>query len=325
MADLYSRLKEVGFDAKFVKGRVLPDWWDDSLASVPANRAIAEAAIAKMLRFPIQDLEDPTKKLRLPAVGKVRLKKRAKTTLPDLRPSILIAEQAARAVVETAQALPHFENDLDAAALRREILEGLPFVNLEALLQAAWGKGIVVLHLSQLPAASKKFSGVSLFRGDTPVIVLASGTDSPPWLAFHLAHELGHIAHGHVKPGDTPLAHGEIGNSDHDPEELEANEFACYVLTGEKQPRFASSYGLTGSKLAFAARDYGRKNKIDPGAVALFYGRTAERLPAAQVALRHLGVDRGGHATIWRFLQEHLVEEPSEYSSRFIPLLDPGS
>jgi len=46
MRDIYSRLKPLGFDSGFVRELLLPDWWDDELASVPANRAIAEATIS---------------------------------------------------------------------------------------------------------------------------------------------------------------------------------------------------------------------------------------------------------------------------------------
>jgi len=46
MRDIYSRLKPLGFDSGFVRELLLPDWWDDELARVPANRAIAEATIS---------------------------------------------------------------------------------------------------------------------------------------------------------------------------------------------------------------------------------------------------------------------------------------
>ena len=49
MQDLYTRLVTIGFDADFLRRAVLPDWWEDSLAGVPANRALAEAAIARHL------------------------------------------------------------------------------------------------------------------------------------------------------------------------------------------------------------------------------------------------------------------------------------
>src|SRR6185503_20382966 len=58
MNDLYRRLRQAGFDKAFVKRNLLPDWWDDALADVPANRAVAEAAISRMLGFPVAALRN---------------------------------------------------------------------------------------------------------------------------------------------------------------------------------------------------------------------------------------------------------------------------
>lgn len=59
MKDLYGRLKAVGYDCRLVLECVLPDWWSDDLAAVPANRAIAELAIARHFGFRMTELCDP--------------------------------------------------------------------------------------------------------------------------------------------------------------------------------------------------------------------------------------------------------------------------
>jgi len=59
MRDIYSRLKPLGFDSGFVHEFLLPDWWDDDLGNVPANRAIAEATISRHLKISIKTLSDP--------------------------------------------------------------------------------------------------------------------------------------------------------------------------------------------------------------------------------------------------------------------------
>ena len=73
MRDLYERLSEVGFDADFVRSRVLPDWWEDELVATPANRALAEAFISRALGIPIGQLSDPSVRLQAPFVNKARL------------------------------------------------------------------------------------------------------------------------------------------------------------------------------------------------------------------------------------------------------------
>src|SRR5262245_18124259 len=66
MNDLYKRLRRVGFDEEFVRKNLLPDWWDDSLATVPSNRALAEASISRMLGFSVGDLRNQKQELQLP-------------------------------------------------------------------------------------------------------------------------------------------------------------------------------------------------------------------------------------------------------------------
>ena len=101
MKDLYQRLRRVGFDQGFFGRRnLLPDWWDDSLATVPSNRAMAEASIARMLGFTVSALRDQKQELELPAVSEFRLKRVKKTYSPnEIAPAVLLAYQAARSVL----------------------------------------------------------------------------------------------------------------------------------------------------------------------------------------------------------------------------------
>ena len=190
------------------------------------------------------------------------------------------------------------------------------------MLQFTWQNGIVVLHLAELPKATKKFSGMAMFCGKTPVVVLACGRDSPPWVAFHLAHELGHILLGHVTVGSSPLADGDIDQLDQDADEKAADEFACGVLTGFPSLGADAIYGLTASKLVDKAKSIAARRGIDPGTVALVYGRNAKRIPVAQNALKMMGLDHGAHAKIGAALAKHLqLDDLSESTERFLSLL----
>jgi len=320
MRDLYRRLRELGFDADFIRTRILPDWWDDSLASVPANRALAEAAVSRMLGFPIADLRKPDARLKLPATDHVRLKRRQDTTDKEVAPTILIAERAATAIVRSLKGVPSFVGKLTAASVRERILQRRRLVDLESLLDFAWRHGVAVLHVSGMPSASKRFSGMALFCNSAPVVVLASRSDSPPWIAFHLAHELGHILLGHVGHGREGLADVDIDRTARDDQERESNAFACEVLTGNPNPSPGPVYGLTGERLVALARQEGLKSGTDPGALALIYGRNANRMGAAQKAIKLMGMDRGAHTAIARVLREYLHEEPSDLAIRFLAL-----
>jgi hypothetical protein len=322
MKDLYDRLKDIGFDAKFVRARILPDWWEDSLAEVASNRAIAEMAISRMLGFPIARLRDPQTPLTLPAAASVRLKRNRGVEAADVMPSILLAERVAHGTMQALRPLPPFPGKVGPVEVRRAILAEHRQVDLKALLQFAWSRGIAVLPLTELPKG-KKFSGMALFCGTTPVVVLSHGSDSPPWLAFHLAHELAHIFLGHVADGSDALADSNIDKLDQDGDEKAADEFACTVLTGEPLVEIKAIYGLTAAKLVERARAFAAKHQMDPGTVALVYGRNADRMAVAQAALNIMGLQEGARDTIVSALRRHLVDvdDLPETTQRFLSLV----
>ena len=324
MRDLYERLKNRGFDAKFVRDVVLPDWWEDALADNPANRAIAEVAIARHLGFPMKDLARPNAQLTMPAVSDFRLKGGHGTTPAEVRPAVMVAQRVAALILEAARALPPFRSGLSALEARRAILERSAFVDLRSLVDFAWEHGIALAHLDRkrMPRLTKKFDGVAMFLGAAPVVVLCSGRDSPPWLAFHLAHEMGHLFCGHVEAGSKPLVDSNMDKAAPGRQEEQSDEFATQLLTGEKTLSFRPEYGLTGDKLRSSAEQYGRRNAIDPASVALIYGRSADRWAVAQKALKLLRQDEGAQEIINRALLGHLhVDDLPESTLNFLRCL----
>ncbi len=324
MQDLYRRLRQCGFDAKFVRNIVLPDWWDDDLAENPANRAIAEMAIARHLGFRVADLQSPAAELRLPAVSDFRLKRRGGTTPAEVRPAVMVARRTAEVLLEALGELPTFRPRRSAPEVRRAILEREPYVTLQSLVDFCWENGIAVAHLDpkRLPRPSKKFDGLAISLEDRPVIILSSGRDSPPWLAFHLAHEMAHLLCGHVQPGTKPLVDHNIDRLNNERQEETADKYATQLLTGQAALAFAPKYGLTGERLAEAAQTYGARNCIDPGTVALIYGRSADRWGVAQNALKRMGQHAGAQKLINRALLSHLhPDRISESTAGFLRCL----
>ena len=319
MKDLYGRLKAVGCDRKFVRECVLPDWWSDDLAAVPANRAIAELAIARHFGFRTADLRDPNRPLVLPRCENIRLKRSARITEQQVAGTVVVARRAAELVVECAVDLPSFDGPALASAVRAAVLRNHAHVDLGSLLIYCWSHGIAVVHLVRTPKLSKKLAGLATFCGNRPVIVLASGRDSPPWIAFHLAHELGHIMREHVRDAGDLLVDQDLDNKDEDQQEQEADSFACELLTGESSPGFTPKFGLTAEKLAQAALRYGASRRISPGTVVLIYGRSAARFPVAQGALKFLGQDAGAHEQITDALRRVLrAGDLPETTERFL-------
>ncbi len=318
MVSLYARLGKLGFSKKFVREFLLPDWWDDAAAESPSGYAQACISIARTVDMPFQSLFSPDAKLALPSPNQFRLKKRSDTKPDALLPAVVLAQVAARIVANSLIDLPAYSPAAVPAAIRATILDANQNVDLAGLLDWSWQHGIIVLPMSAFPAGIKKFTALAMFADQRPVVVLASGRDGPPWHAFHLAHELGHILLGHVSPGKPPLVDEKIRSQQKlddptfDPEESAADEFALLLLTSQPALDFDAEVGLTAPKLADRAQNWQRERGVNAGTIALTYGNSAARMPVAQDALKLLGLMEGAHAAARLRLTRHLPDELSE-------------
>jgi hypothetical protein len=320
MSDLYARLAATGFDRDFLKTAILPEWWEDSLAEVPANRAFAENLVARSLGMPISDLSRPSANLKLPSLNHVKFKRYKNNVDERVAPAILVAQYAAKIVVD-AVSLPPFALNFDAAAVRQAILRHSRYVDLPSLLEFCWTSGILVLHLAQAPKKSKLFDGLAMFCGDRPVLVLGTRRDSPAWLAFYLAHEISHIIRRHVTPGSPPLADSDLQSSSTDRQEKEADAAACELLTGVACPNIRD-LKYNALQLALMVNREGPSIGVDPGVMALIYGKSNDRWGPAQNALKHLSLSSGAHEMIAEALRKRFnPENLPESSERFISVL----
>ena len=82
----------------------------------------------------------------------------------------------------------------DPRALRELVVGDGTEITLEALLRWCWQVGIVVVPME----APGGFSAGAWVIGGQPVVVLKEGPDYKAYWLFALAHELGHLALGHV-------------------------------------------------------------------------------------------------------------------------------
>ncbi|MDB6172078.1 MAG: hypothetical protein JWL59_1389 [Chthoniobacteraceae bacterium] len=323
MKDLYARLEKAGFERSFVVDNCLPDWWDDELAEIPANRSIAEIAISRHFGCDIADLRDSSKELRLRDLSPARMKQNSNVLLKDVAPGRFVAERTIALLTKYIHSTQSFTGYKDANQVRDSILKSTPRVTLEALLKWCWENGVIVVKLGRFPNGSKKFDGMAMFYDDRPVIILGSARKSPAWLVFHLAHELGHIMHGHVRAGEKSIVDGEIATSGSDPCEQEADAFATKLLTG--QPSVSNLITQkSASDLASFAWAVGERLAISPGVVALFYAhsRGQKSWGTANQALALLDEHEGAHELISAALDAHIdYEDMPESTARFLSVL----
>lgn len=322
--DLYRRLRDLGIDARFIRSHVLPDWWRDELAGSDANRALAEAYIAKVLGFRVEDLRDSARELTLPALPSVRFKRYKGEVDDKVRISALVAQRAVAALARsTGHRLPAFEKLQTAGEIRAAILRRSEYVDLESLLLFCWEAGVPAIHLAHRPAGSKPFDGMAAFICGRPMVILATGRDGPPWLAFYVAHELGHIMLGHVRAGAHALVDETLtGSPGSGTQEREADRFACELLTGFPDPRL-QDLKVTGPRLAVVAAQSGPARGVAPGVFALIYAKSNNQWPVAQSALRHLGLDTGGQKAIAEQLRRRMEDaDLAETEERLLSVLE---
>jgi hypothetical protein len=184
-----------------------------------------------------------------------------------------------------------------------------PWITLPQLLRTAWLAGIPVLPLCNLPAGAKKPDALTTMIGDRPVIVVLSGRKSPSWLAFIIAHELGHVFRRHIQPGHT-LVDEKIDAASSDAEEREANAYGLQLITGHGSLKLVSSGNApTIAGLVAAAESFGRAHRMAPGVAALNYGFANDRWPVAVGAVSVLEKGEDATAQLRAAMMEHLKED----------------
>jgi len=141
-------------------------------------------------------------------------------------------------------------------------------------------------------------------------------------LAFHLAHELGHLMLGHVTPDSELLPDDNLDRVVTDEVEDAADAFACELLTGHSSPKLSAVYGMTGDRLATKARSFGNIKNIDAAVVALVYGHNADRMGVAINALKALNEFSGARDQIRGALLEHIsLDKLTDSEAHFVEQL----
>lgn len=286
MKTLYGKLQTAGYNRKYVQS-LLPDWWDDAIASSPSGYQDASIRLGNLFGVLPSTLRDPDALPVLRVPDGRRFKRQTGHEEQHLDVACALAMSAANLVFGTLPPPPKRVTVPDAKAIRNELLESHQFIDFAVLLNYVWQLRIPVIFLEHLPTKTKKMAGLAFESNGSPTIVLTSGRPHG-FLVFDLAHELAHIALGHVANGRC-VVDQEIDANAEDPDERAANRFALELLTGDPDcaivPRGRHLYG---PELAAQAIRYGEKHRIDPLHVALNYGYTQQRWPVALAAIKQL-------------------------------------
>jgi hypothetical protein len=196
-------------------------------------------------------------------------------------------------------ATPEGAHELPSSALelRHVLLAGTnePWVGFGQLLSLCAAFGIPVAHLTAFPAGVKGMAAMTASVGARSAIFTARKPIHPAQVAFYVAHELGHIALGHVRDGQSIVEALTLDPEETDDgvppddEEIAADRFAFELLTGQPvlHVQGPSDRG-TARELVEKATSAGRALRIDPGLIILCFGRESNRWAVAGAALKML-------------------------------------
>lgn len=309
---IYDNLKTFGLTRAQVRA-LLPSWWPTDAEKSPDGLAELCVLISRRLGLDLPALMHGEIRQRGLA-GSVAYKHRANVEPESLRAATSIASSLGQAVV-TAMVRPYADNFGSAAevtALVRKAGNGL--VGLTSLIDACWQAGIPVIPLQNLPVGIRKMDGAVVKVGDRPVIIVSKKKSSRAWLAFIVAHEIGHIACGHLDRAgsivDVSLQeHSEYeAESTTDVQEQQADRFALAIFGGAEVERIVSAWSPWASpvEIAVLAREAARGLGIESGHLVLRYAFMTRRWPDAVSALRFLSEDADAESIMKAALRRNL-------------------
>lgn len=290
---LQQELTAVGLKPKDAV-RILPDWWEEAI-NHPSGLFEVRGFVAKHFGLEI----GPDGRLRQRLMQQACFKTRAGTSIAEIASARAVATAVARLVASVTT--PLWTGSLPSAmALRTTACAhgSTPWVGLEDLLDVCWAHGVPVAYMPSLPVAKPKMDGMVTFCCGRPVILVTRKMSSPAWMLFVLAHEMGHIAEGHLDLCDGgSLVDEKVSEDDGaDEQEKAANAYALTVLTGGQNPSIRLAHLVDATSLAASALAYGRDKGIDPGHVILNAVKNTkikgkEPWPLGSAALKYIGED----------------------------------
>jgi hypothetical protein len=285
---LRRRLEDVGLSGAALNA-AWPSWWSDAAEASPSANAELRFSLARKLGLDPRSLLDDNDTPKFVWRDEARFK-HLRTDDEHQISAITSFGTALAALLLTATPASETEPGFPSAAeLRTVLLTRQPFVRLTDLLSVAWTFGIPVVHLRVFPAEQKRMAAMTVHARNRDAILIGREAVYPPYVAFHLAHEIAHIFLGHLRDSLAIVdMESELG-TEADAEELEADQFALEVLTGTSEPVvLPRGSGYSASQLAANALEHASELRIEPGTLALCFGFSTKDWATANAALHKI-------------------------------------
>ncbi|WP_238878152.1 ImmA/IrrE family metallo-endopeptidase [Achromobacter xylosoxidans] len=309
---LYSTVSGLGLTRAQVR-KLLPAWWAPEAEK--HTDGIAELAMHMSRRLSIDLRALLAGEIRPKgAVSNLAFKHRVNVSPEQLSAATFVASSLAQAILGaiTAGYTPLPSDPMALQAIARAAGNGV--IGFESLLAVAWSHGIPVIPLPNLPVGVRKMDGAVLQVQDRPVIVIARKKSSKAWLSFILAHEMAHIALGHVQPSSTLIdvslqeASTYATESSTDRQEAEADAFALAAMGGELVNNEIRTWPPNAAPvdIAVRARKASQREGIEAGHFVLRHAFESKRWAESMTALGFLKEDLDPESVLLAHFKRHL-------------------
>jgi Zn-dependent peptidase ImmA (M78 family) len=264
-----------------------PAWWSDEAELSASARAELRFSLARKLGLDPRSLFNDDSP-RFVWRDETKFKRISSETERELSAISAFGSSIARALVAATAAGPSIEG-LNAERLRNSILAKQTYVRLVDLLGLCWALGIPVIHLRVFPLSAKRMCAMTVRISERYAVLLGKDAEYPAPIAYYLAHEIGHVALGHLKAGaavvdlQDPLKPTKVADAD----EIGADAFALELLTGK--PEFTvdtKTRRFTAAQLAQTLLETAEGTRVEPGTLALCFGHSTGQWAKANAALR---------------------------------------
>jgi hypothetical protein len=271
---IFDSLESAGFP-RSLQSMLLPDWVTPTVLSDPATSSEIAIILAKRLGLRVSPLLAASPRIESLRRRDIKYKRSIPTKSKNLNAASSIAVSIAESVASAC--LVEYRSFLGIAnAFRKEVFSFFPgkWLGLRNLLMTCWLHGVPVVYLNDLGMGVAKMDGMVVYTNSRPVIILSKASQLWAWQLFILAHEVAHLALGHVTPGeiliDEELSENSYALEDKDSDEYTADMFAIELLNGRPNATYtASDERVNFRELAESAYQFGKSNQIDPAHIAL--------------------------------------------------------
>lgn len=289
---------------------VWPEWWSTEAEGSKAAQTELRLTVARRLGLrPTTLFEDN----EVEFVWQHEAKFKGLSAYSDReRSAITSFGQAFTQTILPAVATPTQQRSLrgfDANAVRDALMGGNhPYPDIESLCLLCWALGIPIIHLRVFPLPAKRMAAMAVRVGTRYAILIARDASYPAPTAFHIAHEMAHIALGHLDDTAAVVDIEILGTRGDDTEELDADRYALNVLTGSSDPIIEmNELASSGKQLSRAVGEAIQQGaKIEPGTLCLCYGYQTGDWKVAQAALQYVYSQK---YDVWKALNTFAARE----------------